>query len=116
MRGANREFNTAQKMDSSVLDRWQIIRLEIDLELEAAICINADWLAYCRALRAAAKAQAVADLSVSPRAAIQGAIAIAEGDTWQEAAESLIWKELAPATRERLEAAVPLSSYETSIV
>jgi hypothetical protein len=110
LRGANREFNAAQKMDSSVLDRFCMIPVELDLELEAAICINADWLKYCRAMRHAAAVQAI-DLAVTPRASIEGAIAIAEGDTWLEAADGYIWKGLDKASRERLERSVPIDDY-----
>jgi len=111
MRGATREFNTAQKMDSSSLDRYCVIRVDLDEALEAAVCINPAWLKYCRALRAEAAKQSVTDLSVSPRASFEGAIAISEGDTWQEAADGYIWKELDASTRERLERAVPIANY-----
>jgi hypothetical protein len=116
LRGPSREFNTAQKQDSSVLDRWQVIEMELDEKLEGACCINPDWLRYCRALRAAAIAQSITELAVTPRASIEGAVAIAEGDTWAEAADSIIWKKLDKASRDRLEALVPMSQYETSIL
>lgn len=111
MRGATREFNAAQKADASVLERYCVIEMQLDLELEAKVCINADWLKYCRALRAEALKQSVEALIVSPRASIEGAIAIAEGDTWQEAADGYIWKGLDAPTRERLERAVPIAQY-----
>lgn len=114
MRGATREFNTAQKMDSSVLDRYCMIPVELDLELEQQVCANKDWLRYCRALRAEVAKQSIETLAVTPRASIEGAIAILEGDTWLEAADGLIWKGLDAATRERLEAAVPIANYAPS--
>jgi hypothetical protein len=113
LRGANREFNAAQKQDSSVLDRFCVIPVELDLELEQALCINPDWLAYCRALRLAASVQAI-DLAVTPRASIEGAQAIAEGDSWEEAADGYIWKGLADNDRKRLEGMVSLDEYATA--
>jgi len=114
MRGATREFNSAQKQDASALDRYCAIPVELDLELEQQVCINSQWLRYCRALRAEALKQSVDALAVTPRASIEGAIAIAEGDTWAEAADGYIWKGLDTATRERLERAVPIATYAPS--
>jgi len=113
MRGATREFNAAQKMDASVLDRYYMIEMELDLDLEASLCGNKAWLRYCRALRAETLKQSIDDLAVTPRAVVEGAEAIAKGDTWAEAADGLIWKGLATATRERLERAVPIATYAT---
>jgi hypothetical protein len=104
MRGADPLYNAGEQQDASVLDRFSFIHFPYDDALENSLSTDADWLAYVRAVRAAVAAQGL-DVIVSPRATLNGQAAIADGETWEDVAESEIFKGLDPSNAAMLQSA-----------
>jgi MoxR-like ATPase len=110
--GANRMYVGRTQIDAATLDRFAFLNIEYDLALERALTPNQQWCSYVQAIRNEVEARNIRHI-VSPRASINGSAMIAEGETWQEAANAIVFKGLDAETVQRLNAAVPMATYET---
>lgn len=70
--GATVEYIGRQPLDAATLDRFISLRWNYDDNLESALCNNAEWLGFVRAVRAEIEARGIKHV-VSPRASIYGA-------------------------------------------
>lgn len=102
-RGADRLFVGRQQLDAATLSRFAFIPVDIDEDLEDALCPNKDWLKRVRAIRRAADELKMRHL-ISPRASINGAIGLAAGDAWPDVEEAMIWQGLDDASRAKITA------------
>lgn len=93
-RGPDEEYNGCLKQDGSILSRFATRFIDIDEELEDAICPNKKWLERVRKYRRAAELFRIKDLNVSPRAARDGAKLIEIGFPVDEVEHMVIFKGL----------------------
>lgn len=113
-RGADRQYVGRTAIDAATLDRFAVLEVEYDEQLELTLATNRDWTEYVQATRNYIMDNAIRHV-VSPRASINGSKAIAAGDTWQEAADALIWKGLDAETRGRITREVPMPTHHDLI-
>lgn len=104
-RGADRQYVGREQLDAATLDRFAVIEIDYDEDLETAISSNADWTAYVQKVRAAVAKEKVRHI-VSPRASIDGGVMLAAGADRKEVEEAFIWKGLEEPTRNRVLAAL----------
>lgn len=97
-RGADRQYVGRNQLDASTLDRFVIIYLDYDEDLEMELAGNAEWARRVQAIRKAAEA-VKARIIVSPRASIYGARLLAAGEDQGAVEESVVWKGIDPALR-----------------
>jgi cobaltochelatase CobS len=107
-RGANREYVGRQQLDAATLDRFAIFEIDYDEKLEKALSGDADWTGYVQRVRAAVEREKVRHI-VSPRASITGAKLLAAGLERKAVEEAVVWKGMAEAERNRVEAAMSYS-------
>lgn len=106
MGGASQLYQAAMQQDASSVDRFAFVHFGYDEELERAISTNAQWVEYVIAIRhAVAKRGELAHL-VTPRATIEGCKDLADGDDWDEVADTWIFKGLDRETVDQLKAMV----------
>jgi cobaltochelatase CobS len=85
--GATAEYVGRNKLDAAFLSRFPVkIAWNYDLDLEAAICGNADWAQEVQAARAKAQAAGL-KIVIDPRHSIAGAALIAAGMDRAQVAE-----------------------------
>jgi cobaltochelatase CobS len=103
MRGASNLYAAAQQQDASVLDRFAFIPFGYDAHIEDSHpqATDKDWVAYVRAVRQAASESGL-DVVVSPRATYRGCVALASGETWDDVAETYLFKGIDPAWEAQL--------------
>lgn len=101
-RGADRQYVGRNQLDASTLDRFCIIEVDYDEDLELKLAGNPEWTRYVQKVRAACDAEKVRHI-VSPRASIYGARLLAAGEQWDTVTERRIWKGLEPQQRSRVE-------------
>lgn len=100
-RGADRQYVGRNQLDAATLDRFVVFEVDYDPELERAISGNAEWTTRVQTIRAAIEAEKVRHI-VSPRASIIGAKLLAAGMDQKQVEESVVWKGLDPANRQRV--------------
>lgn len=91
--GATAEFTGRNALDKATLDRFTFLDWNIDDEFEATLVSDVDWLKKVRKIRAAFKELNIKQ-PVSTRAAIQGAVLLADGFNTAEVMEMTIFKGL----------------------
>lgn len=101
-RGADRQYVGRNQLDASTLDRFCIIEVDYDEDLEMKLAGNAEWTRFVQKVRNAVDAEKIR-MIVSPRASIYGARLLAAGEPWESVAEKRIWKGLDRPQRERVE-------------
>lgn len=100
--GATHEYVGRTRIDAAFLQRFgAAIDWGYDEALERAMAANDAWVDRVQAARAAAKRVGLKVL-ITPRASIAGAIAIAAGDTPEQAAEATYLRGLSPEQRRQL--------------
>lgn len=104
-RGADRQYVGRQQLDAASLDRFAIVNVDYDEELELAISCDADWTRYVQKVRAAVEKERVRHI-VSPRASISGGVMLKAGMKRKEVEEAVIWKGLEQESRNRVLAAM----------
>lgn len=104
-RGANREYVGRQQLDAATLDRFTVFEVDYDERLELAIAGNDDWTRHVQKVRKAVETEKVRAI-VSPRASIMGAKLLAAGLERKVVEEAVIWKGMAEAERNRVQAAM----------
>jgi hypothetical protein len=104
-RGADRQYVGREQLDAATLDRFAVIEMDYDEELELAIAHNRDWTLYVQKVRAAIFKEKIRHVC-SPRASIEGSDMLAAGDAWDDVAESYIWKGIDTVVKNRVLAAM----------
>lgn len=100
-RGADRQYVGRNQMDAATLDRFTILEVDYDEQLEVQIAGDKDWVKYVQAVRAAIEAEKVRHI-VSPRASIMGARLLAAGMERSKVEEAVVWKGLDHSNRSRV--------------
>ena len=105
-RGANRQYAGRNPIDGATLDRFIVLDMPYDENLEAALCSNKQWLKEVQAIRAAVDSMPDVKHIVSPRATFEGARLLAIGIEKETVKEMAIWKGLNAETKARIIAKV----------
>lgn len=103
-RGADRQYVGRTQLDAATLDRFAVIEIEYDEELESRIATNAQWCAYVQAIRAEIMARNIRHIC-SPRATFNGSKMLAVGIEPNRVAEALVWKGMDSEQRAQIEQA-----------
>jgi len=77
--GSTHEYNGRAKQDAAFLDRFIMIRWDVDADLERAMVPNADWTARVQGVRQRAAERGIKGYMVTPRASVYGAALLAAG-------------------------------------
>jgi hypothetical protein len=104
-RGADRQYVGREQLDAATLDRFAIIEVDYDEDLELAISCNAEWTKYVQKVRKAVMAEKVRHV-VSPRASIAGGVMLAAGKGRTAVEEAYLWKGIEEPVRNRVKAAM----------
>lgn len=104
-RGADRQYVGREQLDAATLDRFAVVVVDYDEDLEAACSCNRAWTNHVQKIRAAVETEKVRHV-VSPRASIMGGIMLAAGRSKSEVEDELIWKGLDEPVRNRVKAHV----------
>lgn len=108
-RGADRQYVGRQAMDAATLDRFAVVTVNVDEQLESTLCKATglesgrvtDVLDYTRKLRRSAEDQGMRVI-VSPRASIGMCKLLAAGMSWATASEAMVLKGMSSADRVKL--------------
>ena len=104
-RGADRQYVGREQLDAATLDRFAVIEIDYDEDLELAIACDRNWTAYVQKVRAAVAKEKIRHV-VSPRASIEGGVMLAAGEIRKDVEEAYIWKGLDEPVRNRILAAM----------
>lgn len=104
-RGADRQYVGREQLDAATLDRFAVIEIDYDEELERRIACDRDWTLYVQQVRAAVAKEKVRHI-VSPRASIDGGVMIKAGMPRAEVEEAYIWKGMEEVVRNRIKASM----------
>lgn len=104
-RGADRQYVGREQLDAATLDRFAVIEIDYDEDLERAISCNKEWTEYVQNVRKAVIAEKVRHV-VSPRASIAGGIMLAAGKPRHAVEEAYLWKGIEEPVRNRVKAAM----------
>lgn len=102
-RGADRQYVGRNQLDAATLDRFVVLEVDYDEQLEIEICGNAEWARRVQKVRHAIIVEKVRHI-VSPRASIMGARMLAAGMDRAVVEEACIWKGLDASNRARVAA------------
>jgi MoxR-like ATPase len=102
-RGADRQYVGRNQLDAATLDRFVVLEVDYDEQLELEICGNAEWARRVQKVRHAITVEKVRHI-VSPRASIMGARMLAAGMERDAVEEACIWKGLDANNRARVAA------------
>ncbi len=100
-RGADRQYVGREQLDAATLDRFAVVEVDYDEDLEDMIACDRDWTAYVQKVRAAVAKEKIRHI-VSPRASIAGGIMIKAGTPRAEVEEAYIWKGMEEVVRNRV--------------
>ena len=100
-RGADRQYVGRNQLDAASLDRFAVIEMDYDEDLEKALAGDSQWTKRVQRIRKVIEKQQVRHI-VSPRASIMGAKLIAAGFTVDEALNATVWKGLDKDTKARI--------------
>lgn len=104
-RGADRQYVGREQLDAATLDRFAVIEMDYDEDLELAISCDRDWTMYVQKVRKAVLDEKVRHV-VSPRASIEGGVMLKAGEPRKAVEESYIWKGMEETVRNRVKAAM----------
>lgn len=102
-RGADRQYVGRNQLDAATLDRFTVLEIDYDEQLELTLAGNAEWTKWVQRVRKAVEAEKVRHV-VSPRASISGAKLLAAGMERGKVAEATVWKGLDAGQRARVSA------------
>lgn len=108
--GATRQFVGRNQLDAATLDRFVEWEIGIDEEIEEAGVLaeiadkdkGKEWLSKVRVWRANAATKNL-NVIISPRGAMNGAVMLDEGFTWEQASKACIFKGMDASTRAKCE-------------
>lgn len=104
-RGADRQYVGREQLDAATLDRFAVIEVDYDEDLEMAIACDREWTKYVQKVRAAVESEKIRHV-VSPRASIEGGVMLKAGEPRKDVEEAYIWKGLDEPVRNRILAAI----------
>lgn len=104
-RGADRQYVGREQLDAATLDRFAVIEVDYDEDLERAISCDMEWTKYVQKVRHAVMEEKVRHV-VSPRASIAGGIMLAAGKPRHAVEEAYLWKGIEEPVRNRVKAAM----------
>lgn len=104
-RGADRQYVGREQLDAATLDRFAVIEIDYDEDLEMAISCDRDWTKYVQKVRKAVMTEKVRHV-VSPRASIEGGIMLKAGEPRKDVEDAYLWKGLDEPVKNRVLAAV----------
>jgi len=113
--GPSRKYIGRTKLDGAFLNRFAILTIGYDAALETILAPCKDWARYVQAVRAVVLDNEF-EAIVSPRATFKGGKMLARGMSWEDCAEAYIWQGMNAEDRRTIEASVPMSRFETSIL
>lgn len=100
--GADRVYVGRNELDAASLDRFAVVDVDYDLELERMFAAGRDdWLEYVWKVRKAVTAKKIRHV-VSSRAIRFGAEALNDGDEWDSVCDMYLWKGIADADRSKV--------------
>ncbi len=99
--GADRQYVGRNQLDAASLDRFVFVDWKYDENLERSIAGNNDWTEYVQRIRRYIEQQKIRHI-VSPRASIFGAKLLAQGLTRETVEETVIWKGLDEAVKQKI--------------
>lgn len=108
-RGADRKYSGGQAMDAATLDRFAVLTVTVDEDLERRMCLSTGLaaervdqvLTYARRMRATADEKAM-PVVVSPRGSSGMCDMIDAGFSWEEAADMMILKGMSSQDRAKI--------------
>lgn len=100
-RGADRQYVGRNQLDAATLDRFTTMEVDYDEDLERQLAPNLEWTKWCQKVRKAIELEKVRHI-VSPRASIAGGKLLAAGMERAKVENSVVWKGLDTAQRERV--------------
>jgi hypothetical protein len=112
--GATRQYVAANQLDGSNVDRLAFVEFPYDEQLERALATDATWCRYVQNVRRVIAERGISHL-VTPRATLSGCRALADGDTWEEAASAYVYKGLDADTAAQIERAAMAYGDEPSV-
>lgn len=105
-RGANRQYTGRNPIDGATLDRFIVLDMPYDVDMENALCTNRDWCRKVQDIRKAVDSMPDIKHIVSPRATFAGEKLLAMGIAEEQVMEMVIWKGLNEETKRRILAKV----------
>lgn len=99
--GGNMDYVGRQRMDGATKDRFAVVTMDYDEDLERELGPDPKWTEHVIKLRHAA-ADLQEKILITPRASINGGGDIADGDNWDDVEEEYIWQGIDPAVRDRV--------------
>ena len=99
--GADRMFVGRNQIDAATLDRFAVVDVDCDEEMEKLITQNDAWFQRVVTIRKAVNSLKIRHI-VSPRASYYGAALLAAGLPQNTVEESLIWRSMEGDTRKRV--------------
>jgi MoxR-like ATPase len=104
------------QLDAATLNRFTMIKIDYDEELERSITRCPEFTKYIQALRKEVTSRSWRYV-VSPRASIKGGEMVAQGKlSWEQIANGLVFNAMKAADKIQLQNAVPMSDYQISIL
>lgn len=104
-RGADRQYVGREQLDAATLDRFAVIEIDYDEDLELAIACDREWTKYVQKVRAAVQIEKIRHV-VSPRASIEGGIMLKAGEARVDVEEAYVWKGIEEPVRNRIKASM----------
>jgi hypothetical protein len=95
----------AERQDAAIRDRFYFILVDYDEKLELKLGADEAWTKHVQAIRAAVKRLHI-DMDVTPRASIDGGMLVANGLSWADARNGLIFKGCDESTAKKVLSAV----------
>lgn len=102
-RGADRRYCGRNQLDAATLDRFAVIEINYDENLERSIAENKDWCQIVQKIRHAAENLGI-DLLVSPRASIMGSRLLKQGLNVETVKDMVLYRGIDATTKNKLEA------------
>ena len=112
-RGGNIDYVGRNRLDGATLDRFIIIDVDYDINLERNLANNDTWVDVVEKVRENIKEQGI-KMIISPRASIDGADLLESGFTASEVMEMVIYKGCDEDTRKKISKGVALSKVRKS--
>lgn len=108
-KGGNTDYVGRNRLDAATLDRFIIVNVDYDNDLEKALTGNDDWLGVIEKIRNNADKQGI-KVIISPRASIDGADLLEAGFSIEEVLDMVIFKGANKDVQTKLLEGIPLKA------
>jgi hypothetical protein len=112
--GADRQYVGRNQLDAATIDRFIMIEIDYDEDLERMLAGNDNWVKYVQAIRNKCKADKIRHV-VSPRASALGARLLQAGVEPSKVKDMVVFKGLDSATKERIISSLPFEIRSLSL-